>query len=282
MSKVVIVTDSTAYIPTELVLRYGLRIVPLSLLWGEKVYRDGVDITPDEFYAKLKTAKVMPSTSQITPEELKKVFAPIVAAGNSVLGIFISSKLSGTMESAIAAKNSLGHAQIELVDSLSSAMALGFPVLLAARAVQGGADLAEAAGVARRAVESSGCMFVVETLEFLHRGGRIGSAKRLLGTALNLKPILEVQKGRVEAVESVRTKSKAIDRMLDLAAERIGDRRPIRISPLHAAAEEEAKTLLEAAVARFHPEEAFLSEVSPVIGTHIGPGTIGLTFCAGL
>jgi DegV family protein with EDD domain len=282
MSKVVIVTDSTAYIPTELVLRYGLRIVPLSVLWGEDVYRDGVDITPDEFYAKLKTAKVMPSTSQITPEELKKVFAPIVSAGNSVLGIFISSKLSGTMESAIAAKNALGSANIEVVDSLCTAMAMGFPVLLAARAVQGGAGLAEATSIARRAVENAGIMFVVDTLEFLHRGGRIGGAKRFLGTALNLKPILEVQEGSVEAVESVRTKSKAADRMLDLLAERIGDRRPLHLSPLHAAAEEEATALMEAAVARFHPEEVLLSEVSPVIGTHIGPGTIGISYCAGV
>lgn len=282
MSKVVIVTDSTAYIPSELVLRYGLRIVPLSLLWDKAVYRDGVDITPDEFYARLTTAKSMPSTSQITPEELKKVFAPIVAAGNSVLGIFISSGLSGTMESAIAARDSLGKAPIELVDSLSSAMGLGFPVLTAARTVQGGADLTEAAAAARRAVECSGVMFVVETLEFLHRGGRIGGARRFVGTALNLKPILEIQKGKVEALESVRTKGKATERMLNILAERVGDRRPLRISPLHAFAEAEGNALLDAAVARFHPEEHFLSECSPVIGTHIGPGTVGIAYCAGI
>jgi DegV family protein with EDD domain len=281
MSKVVIVTDSTAYIPTDLVLRYGLRIVPLSLLWDKAVYKDGVDITPDEFYTRLKLSKSMPSTSQITPEELKKVFAPIVAAGNSVLGIFISSGLSGTMESAIIARDSLGKVPIELVDSHSSAMGLGFPVLTAARAVQGGADLAEAAKAARQAVEGSGVMFVVETLEFLHRGGRIGGARRFVGTALNLKPILEVQAGKVEAVESVRTKSKATERMLDLLAQRVGDRRPLRISPLHAYAEEEGKALMAAAVARFHPEEYFLSECSPVIGTHIGPGTVGIAYCAG-
>lgn len=282
MGKVVIVTDSTAYIPPEFVLRFGLRIVPLSLIWGDTVYRDGVDISPDEFYARLKTAKVMPSTSQITPEELKKVFAPITAAGNAVLGVFISSKLSGTMESAIQAKAALGRVPIELVDSFSSAMALGFPVLAAARAVQGGADLAEAAAVARKAVECSGVIFVVDTLEFLHRGGRIGGAKRFVGTALNLKPLLEVQDGKVEAIESVRTKTKATERLLDLIAQRIGTRRPVRLSPLHAFAEEEAKALLDSAVARFHPEECFLSETSPVIGTHIGPGTIGIAYCAGI
>ncbi len=282
MGKVVIVTDSTAYIPSEFVVRYGLRIVPLSLIWGDAVYRDGVDIMPEEFYAKLKTAKVMPSTSQITPDELIKVFAPLVTAGNSILGIFISSKLSGTIDSALQAKAALHHARIEIVDSLSSAMALGFPVLAAARVLQGGADLAEAAAAARTAVANSGALFVVDTLEFLHRGGRIGGAKRLLGTALNLKPLLEVQDGLVAALESVRTKAKATDRLLDLVAERIGNRRPLRISPLHAAAKKEAEALMASAKERFKPDECFLSEASPVIGTHIGPGTIGIAYCAGI
>jgi DegV family protein with EDD domain len=282
MAKVVVVTDSTAYLPQDLVRRFGIQVAPLSVIWEGKTLRDGVDITPAEFYAKLKTSKTIPTTAQTTPEEFVEIFSPILSGGNSVLGIFISSKLSGTVDSAVQAKRTMPAAPIEIVDSFSSAMALGFVALAAARAVQSNASLAEAAEIARKAAECSSAVFVVDTLEFLHRGGRIGGAKRFLGTALNLKPLLELRDGKVEALESVRTKGKATERMLDVIEERIAGRRPIRISPLHAAAPEEAKALMKAAEARFHPEECILSEVSPAIGTHVGPGTIGVAYCAGI
>jgi DegV family protein with EDD domain len=282
MGKVVVITDSTAYIPPPLLLRYGIRVVPLSLVWGSEVFRDGVDITTSDFYARLKTDKVMPSTSQTTPDEFKKIFTPIVEGGNSILAVLISSKLSGTVDSALQAKQTLPDAKIEIVDTLTTAMALGFSALAAARAVQGGADLAEATEIARKAVACSGVIFVVDTLEFLRRGGRIGGAQAFLGTALNMKPLLTLHEGTVEALERVRTKQKATDRMLDIVQERIGSRRPLRIATLQAAAEEEAKALLERAKERFDPEESVFSEVSPVIGTHAGPGTIGLTWCAGI
>jgi DegV family protein with EDD domain len=282
MSKIVVLTDSTAYIPANLILKHGIRVVPLTLIWGNETFRDGVDIQPAEFYARLKTAKVMPSTSQTTPDEFRKVFAPLVEAGNSILTILLSSKLSATVNSALQARESFPGAKIEVIDTHSTAMAMGFCALTAARAVQGGADLAEAAQAARQAVEGCGVVFVVDTLEFLHRGGRIGGAKRFLGTALNLKPILELQEGKVEALESVRTKGKATERMLDIIENRIGGRRPLRIGTLHAAAETEAQALLEEAKARFQPDEAVCSEVSPVIGTHAGPGTIGVAYSTGV
>jgi DegV family protein with EDD domain len=282
MGNVVVITDSTSYIPSALILRHGIRVVPLSLVWGNEVFRDGVDMMPAEFYARLKTAKVMPSTSQTTPDEFKKIFAPIVEAGNSVLAVLISSKLSGTVDSAVQAKQAFPGAKIEIVDTLTTAMALGFTTLAAARAVQGGADLAEAAEAARRAMLCSGIIFVVDTLEFMRRGGRIGGAAAFLGSALNMKPLLTLHEGKVEAIDKVRTKGKAVDRMLDLIEEQIGSRRPVHIGTVQAAAEEEARLLLKRASDRFHPEEAFFSEVSPVIGTHVGPGTIGLAWCAGI
>ena len=282
MGKVVVVTDSTAYIPSPLVLKHGIRVVPLSLVWGNEVFRDGVDMMPAEFYARLKTAKVMPSTSQTTPDEFKKVFAPILESGNSVLAILLSSKLSGTIDSAVQAKQAFPGAAIEIVDTLTTAMALGWTALAAARAVQAGADLAEAAQAARQAVTDSGVIFVVDTLEFMRRGGRIGGAAAFLGAALNMKPLLTLADGKVEAIDKVRTKGKAVDRMLDIIEQQIGSRRPLRIGTLQAAAEEEAKALLERAKQRFHPDETVLSEVSPVIGTHVGPGTVGLAWCAGI
>jgi DegV family protein with EDD domain len=131
-------------------------------------------------------------------------------------------------------------------------------------------------------VEKSSIIFVVETLEFMRRGGRIGGAAAFLGTALNMKPLLTLHEGKVEALDKVRTKGKAVDRMLDLIEKEIGSTRPLRIATVQAAAEGEANELLKRANDRFHPEESIFSEVSPVIGTHIGPGTIGLAWCAGI
>jgi len=241
-----------------------------------------VDILPPQFYERLKTAKDMPSTSQTTPEEFKKVFDPLIEAGDSILAVLISSKLSGTVESALQAKESYPAGRIEVIDTYTTAMALGFCALAAARSIQNGADLAEAAETVRKAVECSGVIFVVDTLEFLRRGGRIGGAAAFLGTALNMKPLLTLQDGKVEALDKVRTKRKATQHMLDLIEQRIGSRRPLRIGTLQAAAEDEARALLETSKQRFAPDETVFSEVSPVIGTHVGPGTIGLAYCAGV
>lgn len=282
MSNVVVVTDSTAYLPADLAAQLGIRVAPLYVNWDGRTYRDGVDITLADFYARLKTSKTLPSTSQTTPDDFVKIFSPILAEGHPVLGVFISNKLSGTIDSALQARQALPGAPIEIVDSLSSAMAEGFVALAAARAALGGASLAEAADTARRAVELSNVIFVVDTLEYMHRGGRIGGAKRFVGTALNLKPLLTVIDGRVDALDTVRTKKKATERMLDLIAEKTGGRRPLRLSPLHASAPEEGEALRLAVEQRFHPDECILSEVSPAIGTHVGPGTIGVAYCAGI
>jgi DegV family protein with EDD domain len=282
MGKTVIVTDSTAYLPESLVKRYGIQVAPQILIWGKETFRDGVDILPEAFYARLKTSKEMPSTSQVSPGTLTNIFQPLLDAGNSVLGVFVSGGLSGTMASAIQAKDGLGGRPVELVDSRTTAMAMGFQILAAARAIEVGASLSEAAEVARRTQENTGVMFVVDTLEFLHRGGRIGGAAKFLGTALSLKPLLEVREGKVEAIERVRTKTKALERMLDLIEERIGKRTPVRLATVHAAAHDEAQRVLDTAKARFAPTESYLTEASPVVGTHAGPGTVGLAFCAGV
>jgi DegV family protein with EDD domain len=150
MEKVVVVTDSTAYLPPEIIKQYGMTVAPLAVIWDGKTLHDDVDITPTEFYSRLKVSKTLPTTSQTTPEEFSNIFSPILAEGNSILGVFISSRLSGTIDSAMLAIKAMPSAKIEIVDSLSSAMALGFVALAAARAVQSGASLAEAAEVAIR------------------------------------------------------------------------------------------------------------------------------------
>jgi DegV family protein with EDD domain len=284
MSKVAIVTDSTAYLPDNLLKEYSIAVTPQILIWGNETFQDGVDIQPNDFYRKLETAKIMPTTSQVAVMTMKMTFERLLETGFDVLGIFISAKLSGTMQSATQAKEMLpkASAKIVVLDSNTTAMAMGFHVLAAARAAQAGANLAECRKLAEEAQKHTGVYFVVDTLEFLRRGGRIGGAQAMLGSALNLKPLLELREGRIESVEKVRTKRKAVNRMIDLVVEQVAGRTPVRLATLHANAEDEAKSALETAAARLNPVEQILASVSPVIGSHAGPGTVGLAYMAGM
>ncbi|MEN4098476.1 MAG: DegV family protein [Anaerolineaceae bacterium] len=285
MSKVAVVTDSTAYIPDEMMRGLPIYCLPLHLIWGEQMFLDNVDIHPQEFYERLQTAKVMPSTSQITPAAFEKLYAKLSEEGFEILSMHISGKLSGTLDSATQARAGLPGAKIELFDSESASMALGFQVLAVARAAVEGASMKECIEIATRARANSEVYFVVSTLEFLRRGGRIGGAQAFLGTALNLKPILFVQDGRVAALEKVRTMSKALDRLTDIVEQRIGSRTPIRLAALHANAKDEAVAFLERVRQRFDVSavsDAIITDVSPVIGTHAGPGAVGMAFLAGM
>ncbi len=280
MNKFAIVTDSTAYIPAEYVRKHNITVAPQVLIWDNQTFRDGIDIGSDEFFSRLKTAKVMPSTSQVSPTSMQSIFQPLVDQGFEVVGIFISSKLSGTLQSAIQGKELMGSAgdKVSLVDSQSTAMALGFQVLAAARSLEAGASLKETVALAEKAHSRTGIFFAVDTLEFLHRGGRIGGAQRFIGSVLNLKPILELRNGLVDGIERIRTKNKAHDRILELVAEKTKGKSNIRIASLHANAQEDAKALLARAVKELNPVETIFTEVSPVVGTHTGPGTVGLAF----
>ncbi len=283
MSKIAIVTDSTAYIPKELVTKHDLTIAPQILIWGEQTFQDGVDIEPMEFYTRLQNTKVMPTTSQVTPVTMQKFFSEKVEAGYEVLAILISAKLSGTIQSAMQAKDLMGAAgdKVHVIDSLTTAMAMGFIAIMAARAIKDGAIMKEVVELAEKLRPLTGVYFAVDTLEFLHRGGRIGGAQRFIGSALNMKPILAVVDGRVEGIERIRTKSKAHDRLLELTIEKTKGKSPIHLATLHANASDDARALLARAEKELNPVESIFSEVSPVVGTHAGPGTIGLAFLAG-
>jgi DegV family protein with EDD domain len=282
MPKVAIVTDSTAYIPKDLVEQYHITVAPQILVWGNETFRDGIDIDPEAFYNRLKKASIMPTTSQVSISAFEQIFRQLLDEGYEVLAILISKLLSGTIDSALQARDLLPGAPIEIVDSKTTAMAMGFQVLAAARAAQEGASLAECKALAEKATQHVGVIFAVDTLEFLHRGGRIGGGARFLGTALNIKPILEVTGGKVEAVERVRTRSKSLQRVVEMVGERIAGKQPVRLATLHANAPDDARQILEMAQERFNPVESIFSEVSPVVGTHAGPGTVGLAYMAGM
>lgn len=284
MSNIALVTDSTTYMPLELVRKYNISVAPQVLIWGDQTYKDGVDIDSREFFTRLKTAKVMPTTSQVAVISFQEIFQELVQKGQEVIALLVSSKLSGTIQSAMQARDLMNTARdkIHVVDSQSVAMALGFQVLAVARALEDGASLKDAIALAERSYENTGVVFGVDTLEFLHRGGRIGGAQRFLGTMLNMKPILAIQDGRVEGVDRIRTKSKAHDRVLELVTEKIAGRTPVRLATLHANAADDAKALLTRAEQALSPVESIFTEVSPTVGTHAGPGTVGLAFMAGM
>jgi DegV family protein with EDD domain len=282
MSKIAIITDSTAYIPSDLLRKYNIHVVPQVLIWGNETFDDGIDIKPYEFYARLEKSKEMPSTAQVTPQSFSKIFKQLLDQDYQIAAILLPPSLSGTVESAQKACEDFLDAPIVIIESNSTSMAMGLQVLAAARVAENGANLEEVKGIVNKAREQTGVVFAVNTLEFLHRGGRIGGASRYLGTALNIKPILEITGGKVQAIERVRTRKKSLLRLVEIVEERVKDKHPVRLAVLHARAEEEARELQKKAESRIENEESIFSEVSPVIGTHAGPGTIGLAYMFGI
>jgi DegV family protein with EDD domain len=283
MSKVAIITDSTAYLPDDLVAAYNITVVPLVVIWGEETLRDNVDITPSEFYQRLATAKIMPSTSQATIQAFSDAFEKLHSEGYDILTIVLSSALSGTLDSAIQAKKQFPNAKIELIDSQLTSLPLAYMALAAARAAKRGVSLEECKRIVEKIRENTQVFFAVETLEFLHRGGRIGGASRFLGTALNLKPILFLKEGKIEALERVRTSTRAHGRLLELLESGINGRSPINmIGVVGAAAPDSVAHLLNEIKLQFSPDEIMVANLSPTLGTHTGPGTVGVAYVAGI
>jgi DegV family protein with EDD domain len=278
--KVAIVVDSTASISLDLVEKYNIHVIPQILNWEGQSYRDNVDIVPQEFYTRLKTASEMPTTSQPSAGEFYEFFSRLAESYEAIVAVLISEPLSGTQASARAARNMMPDFPIEIVDSYSTVMGLGFMALAAARAAADGADYMAVAEAARALVDKMRIVFVVDTLEFLHRGGRIGGAKRFVGSMLAIKPLLHLVDGKIEPLASVRTKRKAVRHMFDLVEEAVKDQKQVHVSVMNALAPDEAASIAEELKRRIAPQEMIMTELSPVIGTHVGPGTLVVTYYA--
>lgn len=278
--QVAVVTDSTADLPRELVAQHNLEIIPLNLVLGGQTYRDGVDMDSTTFFQRLRSEREFPTTSQPSPAAFLEGWqraAPDPAM--PILSIHISSTLSGTVASAEAARKMIGGRTIEIVDTYSASLGQGLIVLAAARAAEAGQSLEECTAIARALIPRVHILLTVDTLEYLHRGGRIGGAARLLGTMLNLKPLLDLAegRGRIEPLARIRTRAKAIDRMLEIAQERIAGR-PAHIAALHTADPDECARLAERVRGLFDCRELILGQVGAAIGAHVGPGTLGMGF----
>ncbi len=281
MKKVAIITDSSAYLPQDIVEELGLHIVPLTLHWEGETYRDGEDIRAEEFYDRLEKSDTIPTTSQVTVNEFTQLFKTLMDKDYAVLALLISSGISGTVESARQAAENFPDAPLAVMDTQLVSMALGFMVMRVARAAMEGASLAQCLTLAKETYPKIGVYFTVDTLKYLNKGGRINTAKRLLGAALSIKPIMEIRDGKIELVESVISRKKAVQRMLELVERDIDGRESVRLSTFHAKAEDDNQKLMAEAVERFNPVETVTTFVSPVIGTHTGPGTLSIAYMVG-
>jgi DegV family protein with EDD domain len=277
--KIALITDSTSDIPKQIVAQHDVIVVPQVLIWGTQEYRDHITITSEEFYRRLATDPVHPGTSQPTAKDfLDAIDLGRQAGASEAVIITLSNQLSGTNDSAVQAQKMTKDMPVHVYDSLAVSMALGFQVLAAARARAAGASAQEMIAVANRVRKHSHLYFSLDTLEYLHRGGRIGGATKLIGTALQLKPTMTVDftTGRIEAGERTRTRSKALQRVYEVFFEKMNTGKPMHVCVLHGAAPEEAAELEARARSEFAPVELLITHVSPVIGVHTGPGAIGL------
>ncbi|HWR67162.1 MAG TPA: DegV family protein [Bellilinea sp.] len=281
MSPVKIITDSSTGLPESYVKELSIEVLPLNLHFDGKDYRDGVDIKTSDFYTRMTQSDAVPSTSQVSEYAFEQAFRQYLEQEFEILALPISKGISSTMQSALSAQGEFPGAPIEIVDTQLVAMALSFQVLVAARAAAAGASLAECKKIAEDAYSKIGVYFTVDNLKWLAAGGRINSAKRFMGTVLNIKPLLQIREGKIEAVESVRSSNKAIQRMVQLVERDIAGRTPVRVSVFHALMEDTAKEVLDQCTRQFNAVESILAEVSPVIGAHTGPGTLSIAYMAG-
>ena len=276
MTKIAILTDSTANLPMEWIEQYSVRVIPLKIHWGNDTFLDGVDITPDEFYTRLSHSKSIPTTSQPAIQDFLQAFESLADRADGIVVPLISSGISGTVASAQAAARQFSRVPVEIVDTRVTSAGQALVVLAAARAAAQGKSLQEVRQAADEVVQRIHLFFAVDTLEYLHRGGRIGGASRYLGTVLNIKPILYFDlDGKLDALERARTKGKALQRLTALAEEKAKGY-PVHLGVIHANAPQIAQEFREQITRHLNCKEVLTLELSPVIGVHVGPGTIGI------
>jgi DegV family protein with EDD domain len=284
MPGVAVVTDTTHYLPADVVERHGLQLVPLYVNWNGRTDRETDLPDYDAFYDHMRTAATLPSTSQPSVGDFLAVYEPLLEAGDDVLSIHLSGGISGTVEAARQARDALvergiAPERIEVLDSDTGAAGHGLMAIAARNAIRDGADLTGAGEAARRLREQVKIIFAVDTLEYLRRGGRIGGAQAWIGSALKIKPILSIER-EIMPIERVRTAGRAFERMVEHLAALRGDGADVFFVQ-HIQAHDVAARLAERGRELYGRPPEFVSEIGPVIGAHVGPGLFGVTALRG-
>ena len=272
-----VVTDSTSDLPFPFRKDDGIKIVPLNVHIHDKTFKDGVDLTNQEYYKRLRNESISPLTSQPSAGDFAEIFDSC-ADGDEIVAVLISSHLSGTVQSALLARETVlqkRDLKIEIIDSLSAAIGLGLQVIKCAEMIQADKTITEIKAELLRIQDKSRIFFVVDDLEYLYRGGRISNISKQIGNLLQLKPILTLVEGRIEVFDKVRTKQKALRQILKQAKEDVMQIE--RLAIIHIDNEEEA-SIMAREVKEFYSGPLLITEPGPVIGTHAGPGTIGLAY----
>lgn len=276
--RIALITDSTCDIPQPLLEQYDIHLVPQYLIWGTEEFRDRIDVSADEFYRRLSHSTEFPRSSQPVIGDFFATLQAAQAAGaEEAVIVTISSGLSGTIKSAQQAAV-MADMPVHIHDSRTSGMALGWQVLAAARAREAGGDAGAMLDVAARARDTMQIIFTVDSLEHLHRNGRIGRASHLIGSALNIKPVLWVDHsaGVVEAADRVRTHKRALERVYQLYFEHMDTSRPMHVAVIHSIAPDLAAAFEGRVRAEYDPVELLVTPISPVVGAHVGPNGVGL------
>ncbi|MNW34633.1 DegV domain-containing protein [compost metagenome] len=282
MTQAVIVADSTADVPQEMVKEYGIHIVPMRLSFGDQSYVEGVDITVEEFYDKLTKSRDLPTTSQTSPSQYVDIYRDLMQKypGSPIISIHISSGMSGTYQSALLAKTMLEEdlgvdVDITVIDSLCATYGFGLQVVLAARLAREGASAEEIRNEVERVGQSRRLYFLVDTLEYLQKGGRIRNAAAIIGTLLNIKPILSVdEEGVIYPVDKMRGRKKAVSRVIELFKNDFGDHKDINVAVCDAVNPEGAEEIIQLLSQHFTLHEVVRTSIGAVVGTHVGPGTV--------
>lgn len=279
MDRVKIVTDSTADIPQELVDKYGIIVVPLKINFGKEVYRDGIDIKSNEFIARLASDDILPVTSQPSPGEFVAVYEKIIAMKDIVISIHLSGQLSGTFQSAKTAKAMTDSRDIHIIDSKTVSMGLGLIVLAAAKAASEGASTRDIITLINEKIDQCLVIFLVETLDFLEKGGRIGKASAFLGTLLKIKPILTIEDGQIIPLERVRGTNKAIARITQLVNDRTDRSKRYNCSLVYGTDYPSIVVLGDQIKCVLNCPQPIISELGPVVMAHAGPEVVGIAIC---
>jgi len=267
-----IVTDSGADLPTELAEELGIAVVPVYVRFGEEVYRDRVSISEDEFYERLTHDPVHPNTTQPGPQDFLEAYQKLSADADGIVSIHITGKLSGTYNSALMAKDMLETGcPVEVIDSEMLSMNLGLIVIAAAEMAKAGESMDKIVEWVKQAMPKSSMLFLLDTLEYLRRGGRIGKAKALLGSVLNLKPMLTIKDGELVPAGQARTRAKGMDKLFDFAKE-VADIQDLAV--VYNTTPDEAQALVERLGSVFDKEKIRIARVGPGLGAHAGPGAM--------
>ncbi len=275
-----IVTDSAADLPHTLAEELGITVVPVYLRFGEEVYRDRVDISEDEFYHRLLHDPIHPSTTQPTPQDFADAYQKLSQEADGIISIHLTSRLSGTYNSAIQGKTLVEDGcPIEVVDSQTLSMANGLIAMEAAKIAKSGKSLQQVVTEVRQIIPNIHLLILLDTLKYLAKGGRIGKAKALLGSVLNVKPLLIVKDGELQPAGQVRTRSQGIQRLFDFAKNAIDIQ---DLSVVYSTTPDEAQTLAEHVGSLVPRERITLARVGPALGVHAGPGALGISFREGV